>query len=148
MLRRAAAAQAMEKVEHHWNARLTAGHGKCVCRFVGHLWPRFVNKTAGAQIDDGLQSGHRCPGREAAKPELGYRRCDHALAVLLFEILKHVAMRAQAEKGSVDQMNALIRRHDFVQRLELGFVVGYLSHVISSARNNFFPLLRAWDKDC
>ncbi len=52
VLRRAAAAQAVKKMEHHRHARLAAGHGKSVGRFVGDLRPGFINKTAGAEIDD------------------------------------------------------------------------------------------------
>ena len=121
-------------MKHHRHAGLSAGHGVSIGRFVGDLGPGFIDKTAGAEIDDRAKSRHRRAGGEAAEAELGDRRRDHALAVFLLQILIDMAVRAQAQKSAVDQMHALVRRHDFVERLEFSFVVGKFSHKFRTLR--------------
>ncbi len=96
MLRRAAAAQPMKQMKHHRHPGLAAGHRVSIRRFVGHLRPCFVNETAGAQIDDRPQAGHRRAGGKPAEAEFRNRRRDHALAIFAFKVLVNMAVRAQA----------------------------------------------------
>src|SRR5919109_4581499 len=128
MLRGAAAADAMEKMKNDRHAGLPRRHVKSVRRFVADLRPSFKYEAAGADIDDRPETSHGCPCRQTAETQLRYRRAHDSIAVFLHQLLINVTARAQAQKRAVDQMHAFVSGHDFMQRLELGFVIGKLSH--------------------